>query len=475
MADDKVKYLLKNIGLLGVSSFGSKVLVFLLVPLYTSQLSTTEYGTYDLVYTIIQFLLPILSLNVVDGVMRFALEEGSDKRRILGIGVLFTGLSILMTCIIAVIDAVCLFNLIPTGSHLYFILYYASYALYMLMTQFARGVDKIADMAIAGVLNTVTMLVLNICLVLVCSWGLAGFYIANILATFVPSLYLILRIAGSLPDASLTRIEVRSLTKKLIAFSAPLGIVALGWWAINLSGRLIVTALCGTEGNGLFSIAYKIPQILNVIQSVFIQAWQISAIKDFDSADRDGFFEKTYNNINSGMVLVCALLIALTPSIAHILFKQDFFMAWQYVPLLLVFVVLNTISGLWGGILSAKYDALTQTFSTVVGALVSIVFCFVFVDAIGINGAPMASVMAGFSVWIIRGRRIKKYILTDFHMGRSFVLYALLVAQAAALIVLGTTVCSYVVQLVFLLVLLVIHRHFIIDVAKSIPAKFRKS
>lgn len=474
MADDKVKYLLKNIGLLGISSFGSKILVFLLVPLYTSQLTTAEYGTYDLVYTIIQFLLPILSLNVVDGVMRFALEAGSDKRRILEVGIFFTCLSILLVCIFSIIDFTCSFNLIPVGSHLYFALYYASYALYMLMTQFARGVDKIAAMAVSGVINTATMLLLNIFLVLIFPLGLPGFYIANILATFVPSVYLLIQVADTLPGISIAREDACDLAKKLVTYSAPLGIVTLGWWAINLSGRLIVTALCGTQANGLFSIAYKIPQILNVVQSIFIQAWQISAIKSFDSEDQDGFFKKTYDNTNSGMTLACAILIVLTPLIARILFREDFYAAWQYVPFLLVFVVLNTISGLWGGILSANFNVLAQTVSTVAGALTNVALCFVFVGAIGVGGAPLASLIAGFVVWAIRGHYTKKYIATDFHMGRSFVWYILLAGQGIALIVFGATTFSYAIQMIFVAIHIAINRRRIIGISIRLIDKIRK-
>ena len=38
----KYEYLLKNVGLMTISNFGSKILSFLLGPLYTSVLSTTE-------------------------------------------------------------------------------------------------------------------------------------------------------------------------------------------------------------------------------------------------------------------------------------------------------------------------------------------------------------------------------------------------------------------------------------------------
>ena len=66
------KYLFKNIGLLTISQFGTKLLVFFLVPLYTSILTTEEYGIFDLFNTTIALLIPILTLNIMDSVIRFA-------------------------------------------------------------------------------------------------------------------------------------------------------------------------------------------------------------------------------------------------------------------------------------------------------------------------------------------------------------------------------------------------------------------
>ena len=48
---DKLKYLGKNTLLFALSSFSTKILLFLLVPLYTSVLTTAEYGTADLITT----------------------------------------------------------------------------------------------------------------------------------------------------------------------------------------------------------------------------------------------------------------------------------------------------------------------------------------------------------------------------------------------------------------------------------------
>lgn len=54
--NSKYKYLIKNTGILAISNFSSKLLVFFLVPIYTSVLSTAEYGTYDLAMSTVLLL-----------------------------------------------------------------------------------------------------------------------------------------------------------------------------------------------------------------------------------------------------------------------------------------------------------------------------------------------------------------------------------------------------------------------------------
>ena len=90
---DKYKYLLKNVGLLTLSSFSTKLLSFLLVPLYTSQLSTAEFGTFDLYNTTIGLLIPILTVDIQDAVLRFALDENTDKDKVFSVGIKYITIS----------------------------------------------------------------------------------------------------------------------------------------------------------------------------------------------------------------------------------------------------------------------------------------------------------------------------------------------------------------------------------------------
>lgn len=60
--EKKYSYLSNNVKLFTISSFGQKILSFLLVPLYTSYLNTQEYGIIDLVATTINIIIPIFHL-----------------------------------------------------------------------------------------------------------------------------------------------------------------------------------------------------------------------------------------------------------------------------------------------------------------------------------------------------------------------------------------------------------------------------
>ncbi len=101
---EKNKYttLTKNMLLFTISSFGSKLISFLLVPLYTYVLNTQEYGTVDLLTSTVSLLIAILTVNVQDAVLRFTLDENYNTDDVIstGVKVNIIGSSILIVSLI---------------------------------------------------------------------------------------------------------------------------------------------------------------------------------------------------------------------------------------------------------------------------------------------------------------------------------------------------------------------------------------
>ena len=79
----KSKKLLSNTLLFFIGNLGSKFIQFFMVPLYTYTLTTAEYGTTDLVFTTVNFLIPIFSIQISDGLLRFGLDKNNNNQDLL--------------------------------------------------------------------------------------------------------------------------------------------------------------------------------------------------------------------------------------------------------------------------------------------------------------------------------------------------------------------------------------------------------
>ena len=443
------KYLMKNMGILTISNFSSKILVFLLVPLYTSVLSTVEYGFYDLAVSIATLLYPILTLNIVDAVMRFSMDQTCDKKNVASIGMKFVSISILLFGLgMYILHSSKLWPDI-NRLELYIFFYFISYVLNQFLIQFSKGLEKVIDMGAAGIISTAVTIIANVLFLLVFKWGLVGFFFANILAQAVSAVYLGLRTKiWSYVDLN---VKDKQLQKEMLVYSIPLIATTVGWWVNSTADKYVVAFMVGIASNGILSVSYKIPQIINTLQSIFIQAWHISAIKEYGEQDTARFYGKTFVIINLMMCAACSWLILLTRVLAHILYAKDFYQAWHYVPFLLISSVLNCASGLLGPILSAQKNSKAMMWSALIGAGTNIVMNSVFVYFIGIQGATIATVISSYIIYAVRKIAVGREIKIDGYAG-VLLTWVLLCVQAAIESYFGNYVLEAIIMVVLILI-----------------------
>lgn len=424
---NKYTYLLKNFGLLTISNFGSKILSLILIPIYTSILTTEEYGNYDLFTNTIGLIIPILTIDIVTSVLRFSLDNTKDKKSIFSYGMkinLGATILVLLFCAINYF-----FNFIPLFKQytLYFFLLFLSTLIYNYLSSFARGIEKIKLISIAGIINTIVMLAGNILFLVVFKIGLNGYFIANILAYFIPSVFLFVFSKGwTYITFHKTDRELKIEMKK---YSIPLIFNEVCWWVTNVSDRYVVTWLKGVAENGIYSVAYKIPSLLNVVQSIFSSAWTLSSVKEYDDETKSEFYSEIYAIYNVAMVLICSCLLVANRLIAKILFANEFFTAWQYSPYLMLSTLFGALSGYVGGIYSAAKNTKIISISTVVGALLNIGLNILLVNYIGTVGAAIATLISYIVVWVIRMICLRKIVLLKINYIKHIISYVLLLAQ----------------------------------------------
>ena len=471
---DKYKFLGKNIFYLLISSFSTKLLSFFLVPLYTNVLSTEEYGSYDFLATTVSLLIPILTVEIAAAVFIFAIDENYNRKEVLSVAIRYLIGSSAIVFLFLVVNEI--FQFIPIVSQYreFFLLMYIVNASSGIFMEFTRAMGNMLNMSIASALCSFCIIICNILFLLVFEWGLEGYFLANIVGGLVQIFFLIIK--GNLLSGISIRINYATVQKEMTKYSAPLISNSVAWWINSASDRYVVVGFCGLAENGVYSVASKIPSILNIVQTVFNQAWGVSVIKEFDPDDKEGFFTRTYNVYNLLLITVCSCIIAGNRILANLLYAKDFYPAWKYVPFLTMAIIFGSLSGFIGGFFSAMKKSSILAKSTMVGAIINFILNLIMVPFIGALGAAIATVISYWLVWMFRTIHVRKNVNIKFRLVRDHIGYLLLVVQTAVtLIVQKDSLMLWIFHLCILVLLFLLNKSEVIEMWEFVRKKIFKN
>ena len=79
---NREKTLVKNSAILTVGKICTQMISFFLLPLYTALLSTEEYGTVDLLNTLVSLMLPIVTFQIEQAVFRRLIDNREKDEEI---------------------------------------------------------------------------------------------------------------------------------------------------------------------------------------------------------------------------------------------------------------------------------------------------------------------------------------------------------------------------------------------------------
>lgn len=427
----KLKYLSKNIALFTVSNFVSKILVFLLVPLYTNVLTTYEYGVADILQVTLLLLVPSVTVNIGEAALRFGIEKTEDRNSIFYIGIKY----VLRAQIIVAIACIFAVFFVPAEYKTYllvFIILFAANALYEFLILYFQGSEIVQIVVTGSVLCTAITIGCNILFLLVIKLGLTGYFISQIIAFTLASFVMIFigKKAGIIKKKEYNN----GLEKEMITYSRPMIVYSTASWINNAVDRYFVAYICGAAVNGIYGVAYKIPAILMVFQRIFAQAWQMSATKAHGDDNSEVFYSYMYKAYNSFMVVGCGALILFVKPLAAFLFRKEFYEAWRVVPPLLISVIFGALTGFLGSICLANKDSKSMGAATSAGALVNVVLNLLFIPEHGAMGAAVATAISYFVMSFMAYVFVKKHVSLQIKTAKFYLSYILVIAQAAVMI-----------------------------------------
>jgi len=403
---EKYKKLVNNSIVFAIGNLGSKVINILMVPLYTFFLTTTEYGEVDLIMTTISLCLPIISLSVYDSVFRFIMDKGINKTDILSNALIISLMGLTSSILIfLLVRAQFFFN----NTYLILMLLILSLQIFNeIFAQVLRATGRINLYVINSLILTVVIAVSNVVFLVFFDFGVLGYLYSLILANLLSFLYLIQ--AGKITNYIDTSMINKNTIGTLLRYSVPLIPNSIMWWLINSSTRYFLFYYVGSTANGLFAVASKIPSLLAIVTTIFFQAWQLSAVEEFDSKNKSLFYSQVFKYYAQVLFLFMSFILILLKPMMSILVEPSFFDSWKVVPLLLLAVIYSSFATFLGTNYVAAKKTTGVFFSSILSALVSLGCNFLFIPIFGLQGAGISSVISFFVMWIIRIFDTKKYI-----------------------------------------------------------------
>lgn len=434
---------IKNTAIFGISNFASKILVFLLLPLYTRTMSSDALGRSDLIISLISFLLPLFTLCVYEGVLRFGMDRRLDIQQVFtyGLYVIALGFVILLFC-------AQLFKNVLGNNLILFYLIYIFTCLNQYFNQFARALDKIKLIGIVGVIGTVILVGANIIFLYYKKLGLEGYLISYLLMNLIVSF--VLFINGKLYKfITFKRIDL-NIQKEIFHYNGPLVPSKINWWMISISNRYILGYLYGTNLVGLYTAANKLPSVITTVYGIVQQALLLSVIEEEEK--KTGTIYKQINKLMGFVLAIAAVAISLGSTWgAGFLFGDNFYAAWKLVPLLVLSAYFGSLHGNITTIYMARKNTKVLFCNSLIGMISSLVFNFIFIKFMGLNGAVFAIGLTYFTVWFHLYYLNRK----EEHASNNWIVTILLSLQAiTALYTTPKLYCSInLVSLVFILLL----------------------
>lgn len=404
------KKLGKNIGLMAIGTFGSKMLTFFLVPLYTSCLTTAEYGIADLITTTISLLYPLFTVTIGEAVLRYSLDRDIDKKQVFTIGLLLNaiGFAVLLLCtpIWFRIDFL-------HQNYAYFLFYYISYVLYQLFSFFSRGIDEVAIYTIGGIFQTVATIITNVVALLILNLGIEGYLLSFIISNSTAALIIFI-FAHLYRYISFEKIQ-KDLLREMLMYSIPMIPNSISWWISNSSDKYILKIFSGATITGIYSVSYKIPTILSVCYNIFMSAWRLSSVEEFGSEESRRFHSDIFEKLFDALALAAAGIILFNQFLAKILYAKDFYAARVYVPVLVIAVMIHGIGEYFGTIYTSAKKTKMLLYSSLTGGIANIILNCLLVRKYSAMGAAIATLISYLIIVVFRAIHTRTIMKLSFN------------------------------------------------------------
>jgi O-antigen/teichoic acid export membrane protein len=389
--------LLTNTAVFVAGKLLSKLLVFFMVSLYTACLTREEFSSAELIIGMANLLIPLACAGITEGIFRSAAAASGDKEAFFTNGLAVYGVGSAVFLLVSP-----LLNLLPffEGGIWLIVTYVVVANLHSVVSQYLCAVGRTKLFAGQGILNTALVIALNILFLPVLDLGITGYVGSIVLADLLTTVFLLFhtRLWRSFKPRTISRKIIASMLR----FCLPLVPTTLFWWITGVSDRYMIAWMCSAQLNGLYTAAYKVPNLLIYAISIFDSAWKLSVASEENPEARSAFYSRVWRVYTTLAFLGGGGLILCARFLAKLLFAAGFQEAWVYIPTLTFATVFTALCTFLSSIYFVSRKSMGSMLTAMGGAVLNILLNLLLIPRFGAMGASVATFAAYFFVCILR-------------------------------------------------------------------------
>ena len=331
-----IKNTIRQSAVYGFSRVATKLVSFILLPVYSINFSVAEYGVISRIETLWQLMYAVFLFGLESGIVRWysKIDDPVEKKKFLfSVSIFMVAVNLFFTVLVFFSSGL-FSDLIFQTDKYYNLIFYASLIATMEAFVFVEFLllrinEKAFSYSFYSILIAILNLFIQLYYILYTQSKLEGVFIAKILSPAVVVIIL-------LPYYS--RFLKAGFDKKnlsgLIKYSIPIMFAGFAGTLLNQSDRFILGFLGSESDVGLYSLAYNICGLLNFfVIAPFALAFTVMAWKKYESGNAERFFTKNITYLFFAVTYLALALSLATPSIIKIFtLNKDYWAAKEIVP-----------------------------------------------------------------------------------------------------------------------------------------------
>lgn len=324
------------------ASIFSKLIAVALLPLYTRYLTPADYGAAEVMFAAVVSASIVVRLGVIEALLRFYYKEDEVPDRVVSTSFaalfwLATGAALIALPFAEPISEALLDESAADLARIsiggLWVLTLHEY----LLTIF-RLEERARAFFVTTMLNVLVAIGLTVALVVGADEGARGLLLGSYVsgAAFVLALIVVHR-------RRLSLLVDRDLLRRLLRFGTPTMPAELSLYALNFVDRIIIVRSVGLAEAGLYSLAVKFAQGVNVLVRGFQLAWPPLAYSIRDDDDARRAYAAVVTWFVAGGAFVVAGMWLLARWIVRALAAPEFFDSYEAIGLIATGVTLYAL------------------------------------------------------------------------------------------------------------------------------------